>query len=108
VSERNVTYDPQMLEDLEWWRDNDATTGARIVELIELAIEHPKEGRGRPKRLGGLVGAWSRRITLHHRLLYVVHEDGITFICCKDHDFPPDVWHELHDGSWSPPEAASV
>jgi toxin YoeB len=95
-----------MLTDLEWWLANDRKTGAGVVEEIELAIEHPKAGPGRPKRLGGLPGVWSRRITRHHRLFYIVHDVGIHFVSCKDHELPQHIYDDVRAGQWAPPEVA--
>lgn len=96
---RSVMYDPQMEPDLERWLADDPDTGARVVELIELAIQNPKRGRGRPKRLGGLRGVWSRRITHHHRLFYLVDGDVLRFLACWGHDLPDHMHTDLRERS---------
>lgn len=95
---RDATFDQQMYDDLVAWRDGpDQETAQRVVELIELVIEHPKEGRGRPKRLSGLPGVWSRRITQHHRLFYAIEDGGLRFISCRGHDFPEHLRADIRD-----------
>lgn len=99
---RAVTYEPGFYDDLVRWRDNDPRTGARVVELIESAIEHPKKaGRGRPKRYGGLPGVWSMRISRAHRLFYVVHEGKLRFLSCRGRDLHPELVCELREGRFA-------
>jgi Txe/YoeB family toxin of toxin-antitoxin system len=105
VIPRPVLYDPEILDDLLWWQQHDPETGARVVELIELAIHAPKTGRGRPKKLGALPGVWSRRISHTHRLFYVVepadgHEIGaLRFVSCRGHDVPERLREELRESA---------
>ncbi len=100
---RLVTFEWQMVEDLERWRDTDPETGRHVVELIERAIENPRTFRGRPKRLGGLRGAWNVRITKAHRLFYLVDDYGIHFLSCYAHDLPDSTWRALHEDSFQIP-----
>jgi toxin YoeB len=95
---RDVTYHPQMLVDLTWYRDHDRETGQRAVEMIEEATDTPEEGTGRPKRLAGLPNLWSRRINHHHRLNYLLLDGEIRFISCRDHDMPHHVYHAIREG----------
>ena len=45
--------------------------------LIELS-ENPYEGEGKPEELKyELLGFWSRRINLEHRLIYQIDEDKV-------------------------------
>ena len=95
---RKWTGEPDMVPQLEWWRDNDPDTGRRVVELMELAIENRRVTIGKPKRVGGLHGVWSMRITSEHRLFYAVGRDCIRFLSCIGHDLSEDLWHELREG----------
>ncbi|MBQ3656949.1 MAG: Txe/YoeB family addiction module toxin [Bacteroidales bacterium] len=46
----------------------------KLLRLLEELAEHPTEGTGKPKPLrGDKSGAWSRRITDKHRLVYEIH-----------------------------------
>lgn len=101
MTKRVVTYDPHMEPDLERWLEEDPQTGRRVVELIELAIASPKSGRGRPKRLGGLPGVWSRRINRHHRVFYYVDDGEILFLSCYGHDLPEHVEQQLREGVYA-------
>ncbi|HEY9196823.1 MAG TPA: Txe/YoeB family addiction module toxin [Mucilaginibacter sp.] len=47
----------------------------KIVKLLEAIQENPFEGIGKPESLKyNLSGAWSRRITQEHRLVYEINE----------------------------------
>ncbi len=96
---REVTYHPQMLTDLEWWRDHDPDTGRRVVELIEQTVVRPAAGDGRPKRIGSMRNLWSRRISQEHRLFYLL--DGeIRFISCRGHDMPQHLYDAIRLQEW--------
>ena len=50
---------------------------ARLNELLKDTIRHPFEGLGTPEPLRGqLKGAWSRRISQEHRLIYYIEGQG--------------------------------
>ncbi len=73
----NIVFAPQAWEDYLHWRTADRAILKRINKLISEACRSPNEGIGKPEPLKyGLLGAWSRRITEEHRLVYrVVGED---------------------------------
>jgi toxin YoeB len=49
-------------------------------------MKNPFEGIGKPEPLRYLgSGAWSRRLTQEHRVIYVVRDDRIDFIQCRYH-----------------------
>jgi Txe/YoeB family toxin of toxin-antitoxin system len=95
VPERPVTYHAQMLDDLTWFRDHDPWVGERAVKLIEQTAATPERGIGRPKRLHTLRNAWSRRITRHHRLHYLLLDDEVRFLSCRDHELPQHIYEAL-------------
>ena len=48
--------------------------------LAELEV-HPRSGTGRPEQLRyDFAGAYSRRITRQHRLIYEIHDDVVTVL----------------------------
>jgi toxin YoeB len=88
-----------MLDDLEWWLDHDKELGAHVVALIEEVQVFPEQGRGKPKRLGGLAGMWSRRINHHHRLYYALQNGGdVRFYSCRSHDLKQTIWDAIVAG----------
>ncbi len=93
-----ISHHPQMLDHLTWWLEHDRPGGAHVVELIEETGRTPERGKGRPKRLSGLPGVWSRRITRHHRLFYRIHNGEIRFLSCRDHDLAQPIWDAVVNG----------
>ena len=83
---RQAEFDAAALEDLVWWVQHDRKTALRLLRLIRETLRTPFEGTGKPEPLRHeLRGAWSRRITREHRLVYVVQEDRVRFVACRYH-----------------------
>jgi toxin YoeB len=58
----------------------------RINRLIEAAMRDPTSGIGRPEPLRHLLsGAWSRRITEEHRLVYLVEGEDLVILQARYH-----------------------
>jgi toxin YoeB len=58
----------------------------RVLELVEAVLKDPFAGIGKPEPLKHLLaGAWSRRITEEHRLVYLVGENRIDFLQARYH-----------------------
>ena len=78
--------DPNALEDLLWWVQHDRKVALRILRLVREILRTPFKGTGKPEALRHeLKGAWSRRITREHRLVYTVHEDRVRFLAFRYH-----------------------
>ncbi|MBM3570060.1 MAG: Txe/YoeB family addiction module toxin [Alphaproteobacteria bacterium] len=72
------------------WQDTDRETAIKNNVLIRDAMRNPFRGLGKPEPLrGDLTGWWSRRITLHHRLVYRVAGSGqerrLEVAACRQH-----------------------
>lgn len=68
------------------WQQEDKKILKRINRLIEDIYRQPFEGLGKPEPLKfQFSGAWSRRITDEHRLIYMVEEDKIVFLSFRNH-----------------------
>ncbi|BAN92715.1 Txe/YoeB family addiction module toxin [Streptococcus dysgalactiae subsp. equisimilis] len=73
-------------EDYTSWQREDKKILKRINRLIEDIKRHPFEGIGKPEPLKyRYSGAWSRRITDEHRLVYTVEQNDIYFLSFRDH-----------------------
>jgi len=58
----------------------------RAFDLIEAIMRDPFAGIGRPEPLKYLLaGAWSRRLTEEHRMVYLVSEKRIDFLQVRYH-----------------------
>jgi toxin YoeB len=53
---------------------------------MEAIMRYPFSGIGKPEPLRyDLAGAWSRRLTREHRIVYSVSDDRITFLQASYH-----------------------
>ena len=82
----NIVFAPQAWEDYQYWQSTDPTLVKRINRLINEIRRSPYEGIGKPEPLKyGLVGAWSRRITDEHRLVYRVTNNDLQILQVRYH-----------------------
>ena len=64
-------WDRAAWEDYKHWQSSDRKIFKRINVLIGDCLRDPFSGIGKPQQLKyGAQGAWSRRITDEHRLVY--------------------------------------
>ena len=83
---RAAVFEKEFREDLRHWVETDRRTAFRAFELVEAIMRHPFTGIGKPEPLKYLAsGAWSRRLTQEHRLVYVVTADRIHFLQARYH-----------------------
>ena len=84
--ERQAVFHPEFREDLRHWIATERRIALRVLELVEATLREPFAGRGKPEPLKyALAGAWSRRITQEHRLVYLVRDDRVEFLQAKYH-----------------------
>ena len=84
--ERDSVFHPEFREDLKYWVEMDRKVALRAFELIEAIMRDPFIGIGKPEPLKYLAaGAWSRRLTQEHRVVYLVSDDRIDFLQCRYH-----------------------
>ena len=77
---------PQFCEDLRFWVETDRKVARRAFDLIEAILRDPSNGIGKPEPLKYLApGAWSRRLTQEHRIVYLVSHDRIDFLQARYH-----------------------
>ncbi|MGW4406296.1 Txe/YoeB family addiction module toxin [Nonomuraea sp. NPDC004702] len=81
-----VAFTSQGWEDYVHWQTADRQVLKRINRLVEDVLRDPYEGIGKPGPLKyALAGAWSRRITDEHRLVYLVLHDEIVVLEARYH-----------------------
>jgi len=84
--DREAVFQPEFIEDLTNWVKSDRKTALRILKLVEDIMRDPFEGIGKPEPLKYFAqGAWSRRITQEHRIVYLVRDEGIDFLQARYH-----------------------
>ena len=58
----------------------------KTLDMIKVILHDPFTGIGKPEPLKYLnPGAWSRRLTQEHRIVYLVREDRIDFLQARYH-----------------------
>ena len=84
--ERTAVFQPEFIEDLRFWVDTDRKLAIRALNMIEAILRDPFSGIGKPEPLKYLTpGAWSRRLTQEHRIVYLVQDDQINFLQARYH-----------------------
>ena len=83
---REAVFQTEFLEDLRYWVETDRKLALRALDLIEAILRDPFQGIGKPEPLLYLTpGAWSRRLTQEHRIVYLVRDDRIDFLQARYH-----------------------
>ncbi|MEI8203264.1 MAG: Txe/YoeB family addiction module toxin [Bacteroidota bacterium] len=83
---KKVSFTPTAMEQFAYWSETDKKVKDRIVELLEVIVDNPFDGIGKPEPLKHLLkGCWSRRINKQHRLVYRVLDENIIVISCRFH-----------------------
>ena len=76
-----LAWDESGWEDYVYWQTADRAVVKRINKLIAACLRDPTSGIGKPEQLTyGAPGAWSRRITEEHRLVYRVVGDHLVIL----------------------------
>ena len=83
---REAVFQPESLEDLRHWVQTDRKLALRALDLVEAILRDPFQGIGKPEPLRHLAsGAWSRRLTQEHRIVYLVRQGRIDFLQTRYH-----------------------
>jgi len=83
---REAVFQREFLDDLRFWVETDRKTALRVLQIVEAVLRDPFQGIGKPEPLRHLLGgAWSRRLTQEHRLVYEVSADKIQFLQARYH-----------------------
>lgn len=84
-----LVFTPHGREDYPALGSNDRATLKRVNPLIGDVPRDPFTGLGKPEQLRhALAGAWSRRITEKHRLVYLVDGDDVVIPQVRYHHWP--------------------
>jgi toxin YoeB len=83
---RGAFFQPEFLEDLQYWVAQNRRTALRVLALVEAVLRDPFTGPGKPEPLKYLgPGIWSRRIDQEHRLVYLVRDERVDFLSACGH-----------------------
>ena len=82
--DRLAVFQPEFIEDVRYWVETQRSQRKlvlRVFDMIEAILRDPFEGIGKPEPLKYLTpGAWSRRLTQEHRMVYLVRDDRVDFL----------------------------
>jgi toxin YoeB len=83
---RAAVFHAEFREDLAYWVRTDRKVALRALDLVEAILRDPFQGIGKPEPLKYLAaGAWSRRLTQEHRIVYLVGDDRVDFLQARYH-----------------------
>ncbi len=83
---REAVFQPEFIDDMEFWVRTDRKMALRLIKLVQEILRDPFEGTGKPEPLKyGLSGAWSRRLSKEHRIVYLVSDAQINFLQARYH-----------------------
>ena len=86
TASREAVFQREFLEDLRHCVRTDRKVALRALDLVEAILRDPFTGIGKPEPLKYLAsGAWSRRLTQEHRVVYLVRDDRIDFLQARYH-----------------------
>ena len=81
-----AVFQLEFIEDLRYWVVTDRKLALRTLDMVEAILRDPFTGTGKPEPLKYLVpGAWSRRLTHEHRIVYLVRDERIDFLQARYH-----------------------
>ena len=84
--EREAIFHPEFKADLPLWVETNRAVALRIFQLMEAVLRESFADIGKPEPLKyRLAGAWSRRITQEHRLVYRVGGNRVDFLQARYH-----------------------
>jgi len=85
-AERLAIFHREFIEDLRYWVETNRRVALRALDLVEAILRDPFGGIGKPEPLKYvLAGAWSRRLTEEHRIVYLVSGNRIDFLQARYH-----------------------
>jgi toxin YoeB len=68
------------------WVTTDRRLALRTLDLVEAILRDPFRGIGKPEPLRHIAsGAWSRRRTSEHRVVYLVQGERVDFLQARYH-----------------------
>lgn len=83
---REIAFTTDAWEEYLAWQKQDKKIVKKINQLLKECQRDPFVGTGKAEQLkGNFSGAWSRRITQEHRLVYTVSDTEIRVVACRFH-----------------------
>jgi toxin YoeB len=84
--QREAVFHPEFRKDLQYLVKTNRKVALRALTIVEDIIRDPFTGIGKPEPLKYLAeGAWSRRLTQEHRIVYLVSQGRVDFLQARYH-----------------------
>ena len=81
-----IQFDATGWNQFQYWLEQDKKTLKKINKLLDDISQNGNTGLGHPEPLkGNLSGFWSRKIDEKNRLVYIIENDVVTVVQCKNH-----------------------
>lgn len=81
-----LTFTKHAWDEYQQWLAEDCAVLKRINRIIEDTLREPFAGIGKPEPLKHMLqGAWSRRITEEHRMVYLVQNNDLVIVQLRYH-----------------------
>jgi toxin YoeB len=81
-----AVFHPEFIEDLRYWVRTDRRVALRALDIVRAVLKDPFRGIGKPEPLRfALSGAWSRRLTQEHRIVYLLQDEQVHFLQARRH-----------------------
>ena len=79
-------FEDKGFDDYNYWIHTDIRTVDKIIDLLKnIDRNGPLNGIGKPEKLKGRKGMYSRRIDKENRLVYKYSEGNTIILSCKGH-----------------------
>jgi len=86
ATDRASVFESEFREDLRYWIEAERRVALRLLDIVESIMRDPFEGIGKPEPLKHMgPGVWARRLTLEHRVIYLVQHRTVTFLKARYH-----------------------
>ena len=83
---KTISFTTDGWEDYLYWQNHNKQILKKINQLLKDCQRNPFSGIGKPEQLRHeMSGAWSRRITEEHRLVYLPSDSDIRVLACRYH-----------------------
>lgn len=83
---RDAVFQPEFRADLKYWVKKDRKIALKVLGIVDAVLRDPFTGIGKPEPLKHLdAGAWSRRLTQEHRVVYLVRDERVDFLQARYH-----------------------
>ena len=81
-----AVFHPEFIDDLRYWVAEDRRIALKALDIVEAILKEPFVGIAKPEPLKHLLaGAWSRRLTQEHRIVYLIGQSRIDFLQSRYH-----------------------